>query len=63
MSDNDDNIDGIFLVKHYDIQGEERGVDQNVDNDAANGVVATGQATERGVDEVSIFDCTKKKHQ
>ena len=59
LSDNDDNIDGDFLVKHYNIQGEERGVDQNINNDAANGLVAT----DMGDDEVSIFDCTKEKDQ
>ena len=62
LSDNDDNTDGDFLVKHYDIQGEESGVNQNINNDTANGVVATGHVTDMGDDEVSIFDCTKEKN-
>ena len=62
LSDNDDNIHGDFLVKHYDIQGEEREVDQNINNDAANGMVAMA-CDDMGDDEVSIFDCTKEKHQ
>ena len=59
LSNNDDNIDGDFLVEHFDIQGKDRGVDQNINNDAANGVVATA-GDNMGDDEVSIFDCTKK---
>ena len=49
-------------MEHYDIQGEERGLDQNINNDDANGVVITA-GVNMGDYELSIFDCTEEKHQ